>query len=575
MTDRLVSRAGWRLLTEELSRRRRGLTILAGWSVVESLPALLSGLAVAAALDQGFLAGHPLVGLGWLGLLGLAMVVQALATRNTFPWLADMVEPIRDVLVRKVVAGALRRATQEGRSGDGSVVARLSGQTETVRNLVAALLRTLRPTVASLIAALAGLIALAPVVAAIAAPLIAVSLGLFAWLTRALAVRQRELILAGERMAREATGVIEGLRDVVACGAAPTAHDAVERAVMAEARAGIAMARTSSARGLIMAVGGVVPLILVLLLAPWLIASGRLTSGELVGAATYLAGSLDPALRSLTGTVASWCRQLGVLLHRIAETSTLPDVPARRGHARPDAGDLRVTGLTFGYGPQVEPVIDDLTLSIAAGEHLAIVGASGIGKSTLAALLAGLTRPQYGTVRLGGVDVNEIDEAHLRRSVALVPQEAYVFTASLRDNLTYLRPEAKDADLDLTVTALGMWPLVNRLGGYDAPLGIGGPVLSAGERQLIALGRVYLSAASVLVLDEATCHLDPGAEARAEEALAATGRTLVVIAHRISSAGRAQRILLLDGNRAQAGTHRELLAASSVYAALVGHWQAP
>ncbi|MFG1942829.1 ATP-binding cassette domain-containing protein [Nonomuraea sp. NPDC048826] len=573
MRGRTVSRDGWRLLTGELARRRRALTFLAGWSVVESLPVLLSGIAVAEALDQGFLAGRPLTGLGWLGLLGLAMAVQALATRNTFPWLADIVEPVRDALVRRVVTAALHRAVQEDRTGDGSVVARLGVQTETVRNLVAALLRTLRPTVASLVAALAGLVALAPVVAAITLPLVALSLGLFAWLTRVLAVRQRELILAGETLAREATGVFEGLRDVVACGAEPVARDTVERAVTAEARAGLAMARTSSVRGVIMAVGGTVPVILILLLAPWLLASGRLTSGELVGAATYLVGSLDPALRSLTGTVATWARQLGVLLHRIAETSPLPAPPARRGHARPDAGDLRVTGLTFAYGPKAEPVIDDLTLTVPAGDHLAIVGASGIGKSTLAALLTGLARPRHGTVRLGGVDLAEINEAHLRRSMALIPQEAYVFTGTLRDNLVYLRPEAEQADLDRAVSALGMRPLVERLGGYDAALGVGGPALSAGERQLIALCRVQLSAATVLVLDEATCHLDPAAEARAEEALAASGRTLVVIAHRISSACRARRILMLDGTRAQVGTHRDLLTASPAYAGLVGYWQ--
>ncbi|SEF97635.1 ATP-binding cassette, subfamily C [Nonomuraea solani] len=603
MTGRVVSRAGWRLLTGELARRRRAIAFLAGWSVVESLPALLSGIAVAGALDRGFLAGRPLIGLGWLGVLGLAMVVQALATRNTFPWLAAIVEPLRDALVRMVVTTALRRAVEGGERGDGSVVARICGQTEAVRNLVAALLRTLRPTVASLVLALAGLVALAPIVAAIAVPLILTSLALFAWLSRALAVRQREMILAEETMARTVTDVVEGLRDVVACGAAGTARDLVDRAVMAEARAALAMARTSSARSTIMAIGGVVPVILVLALAPWLLGTGRLTSGALVGAITYLVGTLDPALRALTGTVATWSRQLGVLLHRIAETSAarseasaalpeasaalpeasaarsgtsaarsemsaaVPETPGPRGAARPGSGELRVTGLTFAYGPRAEPVIDDLTLSIPEGEHLAIVGPSGIGKSTLASLLAGLAVPRRGTVRLGGVAVADIDAAHLRRSVALIPQEAYVFTGTLRENLAYLRPDATTAELGQAVAALGMRPLVDRLGGYDAALGVGGPELSAGERQLIALCRVHVSAARVVVLDEATCHLDPVAEARAERAFA--GRTLVVIAHRISSARRARRILLLDGTT---GSHEELLATSAMYAGLVGHW---
>ncbi|MFI6318929.1 ABC transporter ATP-binding protein [Nonomuraea sp. NPDC050556] len=561
----MVSRAGWRFLLVELGRRRRAMVFLGVWSVVESAPALLSGIAVAAALDRGFLAGRPGVGLGWLGALGLAMVVQALATRNTFPWLADLVEPLRDALVRAVVTGALRRAVELGERGDGAVVARLSGQTEAVRNLVAALLRTLRPTVASMVLAVAGLVTLSPVVAAIAVPLILLSLGLFAWLTPALAVRQRRLILAGEEMARAATDVFSGLRDVVACGAVGDARDTVERTVLAEARASLAMARASSARSVIMAIGGAVPVILILLLAPWLLGTARLTSGELVGAITYLVGTLDPALRALTGTVASWGRQLGVLLHRLAETTAAP-TPPERGQAGPGSGDLLVTGLTFAYGPQAEPVIDDLTLDVPAGEHLAIVGPSGIGKSTLAALLTGLAVPQKGTVRLGGGDVAEVSRSH----VALIPQETYVFTGTLRENLAYLRPDVTDAELDRAVAALGMRPLVDRLGGYDAPLG---QTLSMGERQLVALCRVHVSAARVVVLDEATCHLDPEAEARAEAAFAATGRTLVVIAHRISSACRARRILLLDGTAALTGSHQALLATSRVYADLVGHWQ--
>jgi ATP-binding cassette subfamily C protein len=577
MTQPTMSRTGWRLLTRELTRHRTALGCLAAWSVVESLPALLSGLAVAAALDRGFLAGKPLVGLAWLGLLAAAMVMQALATRNTFPWLASIVEPVRDALVRTVVTGALCGAVYGGEHRDSAAVARLSGQTETVRNLVSALLRTLRPSLASLALALIGLVALAPAVAAVTLPLIVVSLVLFGWLTRVLAARQRVVILAEETMTREATEIFDGIRDVVAAGADDQARDTVERSIRAKARASLVMARTASARSLITAIGSTVPVVLILLLAPWLLRSGRLTPGELVGAVTYLVSTLGPALRSLTGTVAAWIRQLGVLLHRIAETSAGVAPSAGAGTARPDSASLTATGLTFAYGPHAEPVVDGFTMHIPAGEHLAVVGPSGIGKSTLACLLAGIADPQAGTVRLGGVPLADVDPAYLRRSVALIPQEAYVFTASVRENLEYLRPGAARAGLDRpgldrAVAALGMRALLDRLGGYDAALGVGGAALSAGERQLIALARVYLSPATVVVLDEATCHLDPIAEARAEHAFAATGRTLVVVAHRISSARRARRILLLDGTSAVLGSHEELLAAAPRYADLVGHW---
>jgi ABC-type multidrug transport system fused ATPase/permease subunit len=573
VTERAVSRAGWRLLTAELAGRRRALVFLAGWSVVESLPALLSGVLVAAALDQGFIAHRPLIGFGWLGVLGLTLVIKAVATRSTFPWMADIVEPLRDVLVRNVVAGALGRAVNGIESGDGAAVARLSGHAETVRNLIAALLRTLRSTAVSVVLVLAGLFALTPVIALITAPFVLVSLALFAWSMRALTARHRAMILAEEEMARACTQIFDGLRDVVACSAVEEARQKVRLAVAAEARATIAVVRAASSRSLIITIGSHIPLISVLLLAPWLLRTGRLSAGELVGTIIYLVSTLSPALHSTTGIVGGWGRQLSVVLHRITETTADSAIPEDTGRAEPQSHDLHISQLSFAYGPCAAPVIDDLTLDIPAGEHLAIVGPSGIGKSTLASLIAGLIAPQQGTLLLGGIPIGEVGEARLRRTIGLIPQEAYVFTGTLRENLGYLRPSAETAELDTAVEALGMRALVDRLGGYGARLGIEGPELSAGERQLIALARVYVSAAQMIVLDEATCHLDPVAEARAEEALAATGRTLVVIAHRISSARRARRILLLDGVCAHAGTHEELLTASKLYADLVGHWE--
>jgi ABC-type multidrug transport system fused ATPase/permease subunit len=575
MTERTGSWAGWRLLVTDLGKRRRALAWLAAWSVVESLPALASGVCVASALDQGFLAHRPLVGLSWLGLLGATMLVGAVATRATFRWLPGIVEPLRNLLVTTVVAGALHRAAHNPRGDDSAAVARLSGQAETVRNLVAALLRTLRSTVMGMVLAVVGLFALAPIVAGITVPLVVASLVLFCWSMRTLAARHRAMLLAGERMAQTCTQVFDGVRDVVACGAVPAASDSVVRSVRAEARAQFAIARASSSRTLILAVGCHLPVVLLLSLAPWLYGSGWLSAGELVGATTYLVGALNPALRAVTGTIGGWGRQLSVLLHRIHETSAPPVEPTvAHDRARlPASYDIAVSGLTFAYGPHALPVIDNLSLDIAAGEHLAVVGPSGIGKSTLAALVVGLVSPQAGTVRLGGVPVLELPAPHLRQMVAMVPQEAYVFSGTLRENIAYLHADVTDEEIVVAVTALGITALVERLGGYDAQLGMDGPDLSAGEKQLVALTRAYVSSAHILVLDEATCHLDPAAEARVETALADTGRTLIVIAHRISSARRAGRILLLDGTAARLGTHDELVRTSSRYAELVGHWE--
>ncbi|HEY9391802.1 MAG TPA: ATP-binding cassette domain-containing protein, partial [Mycobacteriales bacterium] len=307
------------------------------------------------------------------------------------------------------------------------------------------------------------------------------------------------------------------------------------------------------------------------------------STGEVVGAVTYLAVGLQPALRSVVRTVGSWGLQLDVVLGRLAEiiASAPPNTAAvATGRTRPDARpvpvprrhDLSTHGLTFGYGPRARSVVRDLDLRIEPGEHLAVVGPSGAGKSTLAALLCGLVNPRCGQVRLGGQGLDRIDPTCLRRAVALIPQEAYVFTGTVRDNLDYLDAGISSARRDAAVAALGVEPLVARLGGYDAP--VRPADLSGGERQLLALTRVYLSPARVVLLDEATSLLDPAAEARVEAAFTARPGSLVVVAHRISSALRADRVLLLDGGVALVGSHADLLARSRLYADLLGYWDA-
>jgi ATP-binding cassette subfamily C protein len=154
-----------------------------------------------------------------------------------------------------------------------------------------------------------------------------------------------------------------------------------------------------------------------------------------------------------------------------------------------------------------------------------------------------------------------------------VPQEAYVIAGTLRENLTYHRGPTDHALLDAAADAVGLTPLLARLGGYDSE--VVPDTLSAGERQLVALARAYLSPAPIAILDEATCHLDPAAEARVEQAFARRPGTLIVVAHRISSALRARRIMVIDGQRIHLGDHQSLLVDSPLYGELVGHWNTP
>ncbi|MEV7183395.1 ABC transporter ATP-binding protein [Kitasatospora sp. NPDC093102] len=580
------------------------------WSGVEALPPLVSGLLVSAAVDQGFLIGRPGVGMAWLGGFGAAMAVRAYATRAGFPYLAGVVEPLRDALAERVVHSALARP-----SADPAEVARLTEQVESARQLTATLLRTLRGVGVTLVAALVGLALLAPaVLPLVVLPLLAAGL-LFARLLRPMVTRRRAVVLAEERLAAEAGRALHGLRDVQAGGTGEEVARALTEAARASAAASRALGRASALRALVVALGGRLPVLAVVAAAPWLLAHRALTPGELLGVATYLVQQLDPAVRTLAGTVGGWLLNLAVILDRLVTTTghtrpatwTGTDTPNSSGasgraadaeppggrhravggaggagrppsprtpepllpgggadHARPAPG-IRLVGVRYGHGGGAVPVLDGVDADVGAGEHVAVVGPSGAGKSTLAGLLAGVLVPTAGRVTVGGAPPGRA------RPVALVPQEAYVFPGTVRENLTWPTGHAPDARLARAVALLGAERLVARLGGPDAVLGDPSE-LSAGERQLLALVRTYLSPAPVVVLDEATCHLDAAAEEGVERAFAARPGTLVVVAHRISSALRADRVLLLDGGRGLLARHGDLQVLSPLYRELVGHW---
>lgn len=566
---------GWALLARHLAPRRRALSHVAAWTVVEALPALGSGFLVAKALDRGFLAARPDIGMGLLGLFGATLVVRAFATRQLYPWLGEVVEPLRDGLVADVVTGAIGRGAAGDERTDSTDVARLTQQVETVRQLVSALLRTFRQFCMAIVASLFGITALAPQIGLIVTPMALVALGVYAASLRSLAARQRAVVIAGEQVAEAAGPLLGGLRDVIACGGQRHARGIFGAAISGQADAEQALAKAGAIRTLVVALGAQIPMLVVLAAMPWLITHRQLSVGQITGAIVYMTANLEPAFRSLVHVAGSWGLQLAVTIHRLAEICAAPGLPPPVPGLTPPNTNLDIDELTFAYSPQAAPVLDRLSLFLPAGEHLAVVGPSGIGKSTLANLLARLLYPQRGQIRLGGVPLEYIDESWLRRNVALIPQQAYVFAGTLRDNLAWLAPKASDTELYTAATAIGLAQVIDRLGGLDTLIGPEGVALSEGERQLVALARVWACSATIVILDEATCYLDPHAEAYAERAFASrAGTTLIVIAHRISSALRARRILVLDGAIPLAGTHQSLLARSPLYANLVGHWQA-
>ncbi len=262
-------------------------------------------------------------------------------------------------------------------------------------------------------------------------------------------------------------------------------------------------------------------------------------------------------------------------------------------HEKPGAVDLPADGalvvdaVAFAYGgdapdtdgvitPRGPEVLRDVSIAVASGERVALVGPTGAGKSTLAKLMARFYDPREGTISYGGVDLREATLASLRHTIVVVPQEGFLFAGTIRDNVRVGRDGASDAEVDDAIAALGLTETFEAFPeGIDTEVRERGSRLSAGEKQLVSLARAALADPAVLVLDEATSNLDPGTEHAVERALdhLTEGRTVVVVAHRLSTAARCDRIAVIDqGGLLEVGTHDELLARRGRYAGLYAAW---
>jgi ABC-type multidrug transport system fused ATPase/permease subunit len=565
-------RPGLRSLAPYLTQHRTTLLAVAVLSLIRAGGTLLQPLLTRSVLN-GITRGPvwDLVGLLVAVLLAVAAldgVRDYLLTRTAEGMVLSSRQRLAAHLLRLPIAEYDHRRT-------GDLLSRVGADTTLLRAVVTSGLFEMVTGVIMVIGAAAGMIVIDPLLFLLTVVAIAVGLSFATVRARQVRPASREAQARIGEMTAAVERAITAARTIRASNAQERETAGVGSAADAAYRAGMRMARLQAfvrPAGSIAVQGA---FLLVVGVGGARVSSGRLTVGDLVAFVLFLFFLVMPLGQALNAYTQL---QTGFgALQRIEEVLDLPDeeatdAPRPAARTSPTAPAVALEKITFAY-PKSTPVLSDVTFTVPYGTRTALVGPSGAGKSTLLALVERFYEADSGTLRVGGVDIRDLPRETLRRQLGYVEQEAPVLAGTIRDNLRLTVPAATDDELLAVLGTVNLLDIVDRTPlGLDAQVGEGGVLLSGGERQRLAIARALLSAAPILLLDEPTSNLDARNEAALRDAIGAAQRTLLIVAHRLSTVVDSDQIVVLDGGRVVAvGRHEELTEINPLYRELATH----
>ncbi len=567
-------RAAWRFVRAVIRSQSAGVVGAAISGLLWQAGAVAAPLMVKNAVDHGVLKRDQHTLLIWLGaLLGVGLLeMTAGAVRHLY---AIRNRARSDARVRDAIfAHALRLdARYHDRVGPGELMSRASSDSEHVARMMDSIGHTIGYVLTVFAVAVVLLLIDWQLALIVLIPLPLISFAGWAYSRRyhAQTERLQESWGAAATLVEE---TVAGIRVVKGIGAGrPLAGEFRRRSATIVERA-LAIARLDAAFMPIVEFLPLLGLLGVLWLGGRRVIQGDLTVGSFLAFNAYIAYLVWP-LRVLGQRVTTLQKAVGASA-RISEVLEAEPKLRESRHpvelARPVRGDVRLDGVRFGH-EDGHAVLDRLDLHVASGESLALVGPTGSGKSTIAGLLARLYDPDGGRVLLDGHDVRELRLGDVRQAVALVFEETFLFSDTVKENIRFARPDASDPDVKRAAQLAGAAEFIADLpDGYDTVLGERGFSLSGGQRQRVAIARAILADPAVLVLDDATSAVDATKEHEIRAALTTVmeGRTTLVIAHRPATIALADRVAVLeDGRIVEQGTHAELLRGSARYRALL------